>query len=99
MTLMYCYRCHREISNTYPSCPGCDKAITDRLATDRATGEKLKAHLQIAQWLLWIGLLGAMFFGSFPQTYPGGLVLPLLTVFIGSVVYLATRLRIWWYQE
>ncbi len=99
MTLIHCPRCHREISGTYPTCPGCEAIINHRLATRQTTGDRLASHLQIAQWLFWGGLLGAIFFASFPQTHPGGFALPVLAIFIGVVVHVATRIQLWWHND
>jgi len=99
MTLIHCPRCHREISTTYPTCPGCEAIINERLAARQGVGNKLTSHLYIAQWLFWGGLLGAIFFASFPQTHPGGFALPVLAIFIGGIVHVATRIQIWWHKE
>jgi hypothetical protein len=40
-----------------------------------------------------------IFFASFPQTHPGGFALPVLAIFIGVVVHVATRIQIWWNNE
>ena len=99
MTLIHCPRCHREISATYPTCPGCEAIINNRLAARQTAGDRLSSHLHIAQWLFGGGLLGANFFASFPQTHPGGFALPVLAIFIGVVVHVATRIQIWWHNE
>jgi hypothetical protein len=96
MTMIQCPECHREISNKAPACPGCGVIITNRAVTVEKTRKKFKWHLFLAQWLMWGGLLGAFLVA---EAHPNGIAFPYLAILLGVVVYLITKIRIWWYHE
>jgi len=99
MTMIECPECHQEISSKAPACPGCGVVINNRTVTIEKTHKKLKWHLFLAQWLMWGGLLSAILLANWMETNANSIAFPYLAILLGVVVYLITKIRIWWYHE
>lgn len=86
------------------SCPQCGApisgaAISAPLTTVQETSKQLKLHIILSALLFWGGLL--WFFVAASGHQPGQEVSPwpALSLFVGMVWYLVTKIRIWWHHK
>jgi sterol desaturase/sphingolipid hydroxylase (fatty acid hydroxylase superfamily) len=106
VALISCPDCGRKVSSEAPSCPDCGRPIKqispNKLEADQTielTGKRLKIWMVAAVLLFFIGLIMMISAASAGDgassvgTFGAGML------FAGIVLFIVTKVRVWWYHK
>jgi len=114
MALIKCPECRKSVSDRAAACPECGYPITiahakkpdapglDDVQTVEQTSKRLKLITLVAMFLMLVGLLITM--QGCPSAMEadagieGSRVGPVMA-FIGLLIYIVNKIRIWWYHK
>lgn len=109
MALIQCPECNNLVSSIAESCPHCGAPIAGareshatgvQIKTIQETGKRLKLQILVSSAIFWVGLVWLIIEMSNTVNSGGEQPkIPVVILLIGTVWYIATRIRIWWHHK
>lgn len=106
MALVTCHECGKDVSSQAASCIHCgapmgeSRAVKAPLQTIQETSKDLKKYIIVAAILFWGGLLTTCSLASGAgEPSHGVIVAATMATMGGFILWLVTRIRIWWHHK